>query len=297
MIRIFNRPRAGLAGRRIVITGASDGIGRELALQLAPSGAQLILLARRHGELDQVAELVQQLGGEASIYPVDLSLTDHVQAVANTVLDRHGGVDILVNNAGRSIRRPVAQSYQRLHDCQRTMQVNFFGALGLILAFLPGMRERRSGQIVNVSSMATQNATPPFAAYNASKAALDVWTRTAAAEMAPHGVSMTTVYMPLVNTAMSAATDAYVDARLLTPSQGAQLIYQGLGRRTPRIAPLAGTIGEILAALAPSLHRRATSVAYRRLPGFETAWRTQHQRTAEDGSRTPSAATPIEGIQ
>lgn len=288
MIPTFRRASDGLAGRRVVITGASDGIGRALAFHLAKTGAQLILVARRQHELEQVAEQVRHLGGTATAHVADLSQPHAITAAAADILERHGDVDVLINNAAKSIRRPVDQSYERLHDCERTMQVNYFGALALILAFLPGMRRRRCGQIVNVSSMATQNATPPFAAYNASKAALDAWTRTAAAEAAPDGVAMTTVYMPLVDTTMSTATDAYAGARLLTPHQGALLIYQALRSRAPRVAPPAGILGEILAALAPALHRYLVSTAYRRLPGFETGWKRQHTQVTTTNGPQPT---------
>jgi dimethylaniline monooxygenase (N-oxide forming) len=269
----MNKLAEAVGGQRVVVTGASSGIGRALALELGRFGAQLILISRREAELEHVAAAVAKLGGTASVYPADLAQPSTVNEVAAQILVEHGGVDVLINNAGRSIRRPVECSYERLHDFQRTMQINYFGALGLILAFLPGMRERGHGHVVNISSMATQNATPPFSAYNASKSALDAWTRTAAAEVVRDGVTMTTVYMPLVNTAMSAASGAYAGARLLTVDQAAHMVCQALVTRSARVAPTAGTAGEILAAVAPGIHRRAIELGYRRLPGFETGWR------------------------
>src|SRR5919198_5691488 len=160
---------SAISGKRILITGASSGIGREAALKVGEAGGEVLLVSRTREKLEEVASQVEDLGGPAHGQPADLSDLDDIERLAQEVLDEHGGVDILVNNAGRSIRRSVARAYDRFHDFERTMQLNYFGALKLILAFLPGMRERKSGHIINISSIGVQTNTPRFSAYVASK--------------------------------------------------------------------------------------------------------------------------------
>ncbi|HEV2724437.1 MAG TPA: SDR family oxidoreductase, partial [Thermoleophilaceae bacterium] len=184
-----------IAGKRILITGASSGIGQETALKVGAAGGTVLLVSRTREKLEEVAAQVRDAGGTAFVHPADLSDMEDIDRLAREVLEEHGGVDILVNNAGRSIRRSVARSYERFHDYERTMQLNYFGALKLIMAFLPGMRERKSGHIINVSSIGAQTNTPRFSAYVASKSALDAFTRCAAPECLADNVKFTTVYM------------------------------------------------------------------------------------------------------
>ncbi|MEA2374103.1 MAG: hypothetical protein QOD53_566, partial [Thermoleophilaceae bacterium] len=198
-----------IADKTILITGASSGIGREVALRVGEAGGRVILVSRTKEKLDEVAEAVKKAGGEPHVKPTDLSDMDDVERLAKEVVDEFDGVDILVNNAGRSIRRSVKASYDRFHDYERTMQLNYFGALRLILSFLPGMRERKTGHIINVSSIGVQTNTPRFSAYVASKAALDAFSRCVAPEVIGDGVHITTIYMPLVRTPMIAPTNIY----------------------------------------------------------------------------------------
>ena len=173
-------------------------------MKIGEAGGEVILVSRTREKLEEVAKQVEDAGGTAHVHPADLSDLDEVDRLAAEVLEQHGGVDVLVNNAGRSIRRSVKASYDRFHDYERTMQLNYFGALKLILAFLPGMRERRSGHIVNVSSIGVQTNTPRFSAYVASKSALDAFSRCVAPEVIGDNVNFTTVFMPLVRTPMIA---------------------------------------------------------------------------------------------
>ena len=163
--------------KRVLITGASSGIGLETALRIGEAGGTVILVARTREKLEDVAKQVEAKGGTAHVHPADLSDLEDIERMAQEVIDAHGGVDVLINNAGRSIRRSVARSYDRFHDFERTMQLNYFGALKLILALLPGMRERKTGHIINVSSIGVQTNTPRFSAYVASKSALDAFSR------------------------------------------------------------------------------------------------------------------------
>ena len=185
------------------------------------------------------------------------------------MLEEHGGVDVLVNNAGRSIRRSVARSYDRFHDYERTMQLNYFGALKLILAFMPGMRERKSGHIINVSSIGVQTNTPRFSAYVASKAALDAFSRCAAPECVADNVKFTTVYMPLVRTPMIAPTDIYKAFPTLTPDEAAEMLCDAMIDRPKRMASRLGTFGEVLYAMSPKTVDIVLNTGLQPVPGLE----------------------------
>jgi NADP-dependent 3-hydroxy acid dehydrogenase YdfG len=184
--------KRAVKGRRVLITGASSGIGRAAALKLGAAGAEVLLVARSAEKLERVKSTIERAGGVAHVYAADLSDLAGSEVLGKEVIRQHGGVDVLVNNAGRSIRRSLELSQDRFHDFERTMQLNYFGALKMILAFLPSMREQKRGHIVNVSSIGVQANTPRFSAYVASKAALDAFSRSAAAELVDEGISITT---------------------------------------------------------------------------------------------------------
>ena len=205
-----------------MITGASSGIGKAAALEIGKAGGTVLLVARTQEKLDEVRRQIEALGGTAYVHRCDLTDTDDIDRMAAEVLDQHGRVDILVNNAGRSIRRSVSNSYDRFHDYQRTMQLNYFAPVKLILNLLPVMRERESGHIVNISTIGLQTNTPRFSAYLASKAALDAFSRSIAPEIIDDGVHITTVYMPLVRTPMIAPTKIYDRFPTLSPEEAAR---------------------------------------------------------------------------
>jgi NAD(P)-dependent dehydrogenase (short-subunit alcohol dehydrogenase family) len=257
--------------KRIVVTGASSGIGRETALKLGEAGAQVILVSRTREKLEEVAGEIERLGGTGHVHPADLADLDDIERVAQEILSEHGGVDVLVNNAGRSIRRSVAASYDRFHDFERTMRLNYFGALKLILAFLPGMRERRDGHILNVSSIGVQANTPRFSAYVASKAALDAFSRCVAPEVVSDGVSITTVYMPLVRTPMIAPTKIYDAFPTMTPDEAAQLICDGIMDRPKRLGTRLGIFGEVMYAVSPKTVDLVLNTAFKIFPDSEAA--------------------------
>jgi NAD(P)-dependent dehydrogenase (short-subunit alcohol dehydrogenase family) len=257
--------------KRIVITGASSGIGLETAVRVGEAGAIVILVARTRAKLEEVAEQIRAVGGTAHVHPADLSDLDDIDRVAAEIIDEHGGVDVLINNAGRSIRRSVARSYDRFHDYERTMQLNYFGALKLIMALLPGMRERKQGHIVNVSSIGVQTNTPRFSAYVASKSALDAFSRCAAPECVADNVKFTTVYMPLVRTPMIAPTDIYKAFPTLTPEEAGQMLCDALIDKPKRKASRLGTFGEILYSLSPSTVDIILNTAYNLFPDSTAA--------------------------
>jgi NAD(P)-dependent dehydrogenase (short-subunit alcohol dehydrogenase family) len=267
-----DRSLAGaIKGKKILITGASSGIGLETALKVGDAGGEVLLVSRTREKLEEVATQVKERGGTAHVHPCDLSDLDDIDRLAQEVLNEHGGIDVLVNNAGRSIRRSVARSYDRFHDFERTMQLNYFGALKLILAFLPGMRERKSGHIINVSSIGVQTNTPRFSAYVASKAALDAFSRCVAPEVVGDNVKFSTIYMPLVRTPMIAPTDIYKAFPTLTPEEAAQMLCDAMIDKPKRMASRLGTFGEVLYAVSPKSVDIVMNTAYNLFPDSKTA--------------------------
>jgi short-subunit dehydrogenase len=238
-------------GRTVMITGASSGIGHSAALKIGEAGGIVLLVARSEDKLNATREEIEQLGGTAHVHAADLSEPEDIDRMAAEVLSEHGGVDILVNNAGRSIRRSVGRSYDRFHDYQRTMQLNYFGPVKLILDVLPGMRERHRGHIINVSTMGLQTNTPRFAAYLASKAALDAFSRSIGPEIIGDGVHITTVYMPLVRTPMIAPTKLYDRFPTLSPDDAAEMITEAIRKRPKRVATTLGNLGQLSYAVVP----------------------------------------------
>jgi short-subunit dehydrogenase len=258
-------------GKRILVTGASSGIGQTLALKIGEAGGEVILVSRTREKLEEVAREVEELGGKAHVHPADLSDLDDIERVAKEINDAHGGVDILINNAGRSIRRSLAASYDRFHDYERTMQLNYFGALKLIMGFMPGMRERKSGHIINVSSIGVQTNTPRFSAYVASKAALDAFSRCVGPEVIGDGVHFTTVYMPLVRTPMIAPTNIYDAFPTLSPEEAAKMLTDAIIDKPKRVASRLGTFGQVLYAVSPKSVDRIMNTAYKIFPDSKAA--------------------------
>jgi len=258
-------------GKDVLITGASTGIGRATALKLAAAGAHVILAARNAERLQEVRALVERIGGTASVFPTDLTDPESTDALCRTVIERFGGVDVLINNAGKSIRRSLRISEGRFHDFERTMQLNYFGALRLILDLLPAMRKRRGAQIVNISSMGVQIGPPRFSAYIASKAALDAFSRCAAPELLGDGIDITTVYMPLVKTDMIAPTRLYESFSAITPAQAADLICSAIVRRPKHVSTALGLLGQITSSLVPRVFDIGLYLAYRLFPDSAAA--------------------------
>ncbi|MFI5720931.1 SDR family NAD(P)-dependent oxidoreductase [Nocardia sp. NPDC051750] len=263
------RTTRDLTGRHVLITGASSGIGRAAAVAVAKKGAVVLLLARRDDELTAVVDEIRADGGAAHGYPCDITDSTSVEATLDKLLAEHGRVDMLVNNAGRSIRRAIHRSTDRLHDYERTMAVNYFGALRLTLALLPQMREQKFGHIVNISSAGVQVATPRYSAYLASKAALDKFTEVAAVETMADGVTFTTIHMPLVRTPMIAPTGNQGPAE--SPEWAAATIVRALTERPRRIDVPVGTLGEYGALFAPRIRDLVLHRYYRMIPDSPAA--------------------------
>ena len=243
--------KSAVSGKVVLITGASSGIGQAAALKIGEAGGTVLLVARTREKLEETAKQVEALGGVAQVHPCDLSNPDEIDRMAAEVIEENGAPDILVNNAGRSIRRSVRRSYERFHDYQRTMQLNYFGAVKLILDVLPGMRERGSGHIINISTIGLQTNTPRYSAYLGSKAALDAFSRSIGPEIIEDGVHITTIYMPLVKTPMIAPTKIYDRFPTLSPDAAADLIAEAIRRRPKRIATTLGSLGQLTYAALP----------------------------------------------
>ena len=258
--------RAVLDGSVVVITGASSGIGEAVARSLARSGGHLMLVSRTKAKLDELKAKIEADGGKAWVYPTDLSDTDACGAMLEQVLKDHGRVDILINNAGRSIRRSVEESLDRFHDFQRTMQLNYFGAIKLIMGALPAMMKQKRGHIINISSIGAQAHPPRFAAYVASKGALEGFSRCMAPEVAHHGITVTNIHMPLVRTPMISPTSIYDNFPIINADEAAEMVVEAILRRPQEVSTRLGKFGELLDVTAPGFLHLVMTGAYHLFP-------------------------------
>ena len=268
-------------GKVVMITGGSSGIGRAAALKVAAAGAITIIVARGEDDLFATRDEIIAAGGNCHAYTCDLADMASCDALIEKVVAEHGGVHVLINNAGRSIRRSIELSYDRFHDFERTMQLNYFGSLRLIMGVLPKMTERRRGHIINISSIGVLANSPRFSAYVASKAALDAFSRCAQGELSGKGIMFTTINMPLVKTPMIAPTKMYDSVPTLTPEEAADLIVQAIIERPSRIATRLGTFAGVLNALAPKAYELVMNTAFELFPDSAAAKGIQGPREGE----------------
>jgi NAD(P)-dependent dehydrogenase (short-subunit alcohol dehydrogenase family) len=269
---------ARVAGKVVLVTGGSSGIGLASARKLAEAGAVTIICGRDEAKL---AAAKQAIGGQVHAYPVDLSDMEDCDRLVSLVLERHAGVEILVNCAGRSIRRPLEASFERFHDAERTMRLNYFGALRLTMGLLPQMIARRSGQVIGISSIGVLTSAPRFSAYIASKAALEAWMLCAAAELADVNVKFTIINMPLVRTPMIAPTAIYRGAPALTPDQAGAMVMRAVIEQPVRIATRLGLFGEVMQALLPRYAQIVMNAAFRAFPDSEPGAQPEIEATPE----------------
>ncbi|MBV9286270.1 MAG: SDR family oxidoreductase [Hyphomicrobiales bacterium] len=258
--------RGAVKGKRVLVTGGSAGIGKALALRLAEAGAKTLIVARDEEKLDRTREEFTAQGLAVETYSADISDPAQCATFIQRVIGEHGGVDILINNAGRSIRRAIENSYDRLHDFERLMRINYHAAVQVTMGFLPGMTERCSGHVVNISSIGALSTQPRFSAYVASKAALEAWSDCAASEFLDRGVAFTNVNMPLVRTAMSAPTKFYENIPLLDPDEAAGLVVEAIIHRPARVATRLGRFGQLVRAVAPNFGRIVLNTTFRMFP-------------------------------
>jgi NAD(P)-dependent dehydrogenase (short-subunit alcohol dehydrogenase family) len=230
--------RATVAGKTVLVTGASYGIGEATARSLAAGGATVLVVARSEERLSDLTESINAGGGRAVAYPTDLTDESAVSTLTEQITKEHGPLDIVVNNAGKSLRRSLHDQYDRPHDFQRTIDINYLGPVRLLLGLLPAMRRNGSGHIVNVSSVAVRVAPgPQWGAYQASKGAFDRWLRSVAPELHTDGVDVTSVYFALVRTRMIAPTPLLGSLPGLSPDEAADAIAKAIIERPRTIAP------------------------------------------------------------
>ncbi|HUJ86795.1 MAG TPA: SDR family oxidoreductase [Burkholderiales bacterium] len=270
-------------GKVVLITGGGQGIGRAAVGKLAAAGATVVVLDREAERLRRTEAEIRAEGGRIATYVCDLTDFEQVERTAAAVLEAHGAVDVLINNAGHSIRRSIEHSFERFHDFERTMRLNYFGALRLTLALLPSMQKRKAGHVINISSIGVLTNAPRFSAYVASKAAMDAFARCAASEFADDGIVFTTVNMPLVRTAMTAPTRLYEHTTMLAPEEAADLIAQAVIERPERVTTRLGVFAEVVHALAPKLAHIVMNTAYRMFP----------ESAAALGIKDPAAAPTL----
>ena len=289
-----DRSLKGSVGAKVVlVTGGSSGIGLSAAKKFAEAGAITIICGRDEAKLaEAMAEIVahakEQGNAKPQVYTYSVDIADATScAEFVTQLEaNHGGVDFLINNAGRSIRRAIESSYDRFHDFERTMQLNYFGALRITMGLLPGMTKKRKGHVVNISSISVLVNAPRFSAYVASKAALDAWTACASSEFADQGVTFTTVNMPLVRTPMTAPTKIYESMPLLAPEEAADMVVRACIEKPVRVATRLGIFGEVLHAAAPRVTQIIMNTTFRMFP----------DSAAAKGEKSPKAALSPEAI-
>ena len=267
-------------GKRVLITGGSAGIGKAIAYRLAKAGAKTLIVARDVEKLELTREEFAVQGLEVATYSADIADPEKCAAVIEQIMAEHGGIDILINNAGRSIRRAVENSYDRLHDVERLMRLNYLAAVQLTMGFLPGMAERRSGHVINVSSIGVLTTAPRFSAYVGSKSALEGWANCAASEFLDRGIAFTNVNMPLVRTEMIAPTKLYEHVPTLDADEAAALVVEAIIDRPARVATRLGRFGQAVQAIAPNMGRILLNTAFRMFPESAAARGEKESETA-----------------
>ena len=280
-----------IKGKVVLVTGGSSGIGLAAAHKIAQAGAITVIAARDPGKLDAAKSEIDAAlkesgnpnGGEVVTISADLASMESCDKMVAWLVEKYGGVDVLINNAGRSIRRGIESSYDRFHDFERTMQLNYFGCLRVTMGLLPHMAAKHAGHVVNISSIGVLTNAPRFSAYVASKAALDAWTRCAASEFIDVGVTFTTINMPLVKTPMIAPTKIYENVPTLTPDEAADLIVQAIVYKPVRIATRLGVFGQMLHAVAPRVAQIVMNTTFRMFPDSDRA----KGEKGEKGKATP----------
>ncbi|MFK8022192.1 MAG: SDR family oxidoreductase [Pseudomonadales bacterium] len=277
----------------VVVTGATSGIGKECALRLAEAGANVVLVARTVEKLDETLAEIADKGGQAFAYSCDVSEVEACDKLVADVLQNHGQVDVLINNAGRSIRRSVRYSYDRFHDYERTMQLNYFGALRLITGFLPSMEEQKAGHIINISSIGVLTSPPRFSAYVASKAALDAFSQCAASEFSQQNIHFTTIHMPLVRTPMIAPTSLYKAFPTLSPEQARDLIAKAIIGKPKRVSTGLGIAGAVAHATAPNVAELFLAQAYDLFPDSAAARGLSEEEAAREKNNVPTTKMQI----
>ena len=285
-------------GKVVLITGGSSGIGLATAKKVAAAGAKTLICARGLEDLEKAkAEIeAETKGAKVAIYQVDLAELASADDLVKKVLAEHGAVDVLINNAGRSIRRSIELSYDRFHDYERTMQLNYFGSLRLIMGLLPSMTERRKGHVINISSIGVLTNAPRFSAYVASKAALDAFSRCAASEFADRNIHFTIINMPLVKTPMIGPTKIYDNVPTLSPEEAADMVVKGIIERPQRLATRMGIFAEMLHLVSPKVYQVVLNTAFQLFPDSAAAKGVKGGVDAAPSSEQVAFASLMRGV-
>ncbi len=266
--------KGATGGKVVLVTGGSSGIGLAAAKKFAEAGAITLICARDEDKLAEAVKEIREFAGpKAQVHSFSADIADEASCAALMawIHENFGGVDFLINNAGRSIRRAIESSYDRFHDYQRTMDLNYFGCLRVTMGLLPGMVAKKKGHVVNISSIGVLTNAPRFSAYVASKAALDAWTRCASSEYADLGITFTTINMPLVRTPMIAPTKIYNNVPTLSPEEAADMVAQACIAKPVRIATRLGVTGELMHSLMPRVAQIVMNTSFRMFPDSDAA--------------------------
>ncbi|GAB3992963.1 SDR family oxidoreductase [Nocardioides marmoraquaticus] len=285
-----------LTNKTVVITGASSGIGLVTAVQVAKAGGVPILVARGAEKLESTVRLIEGMGGTAYAYPCDLSDLEAIDGLTKQLREDFDHLDFVVNNAGRSIRRSLRLSEDRFHDFERTMQLNYYGAIRLVMGLLPAMREQKSGHVVNISSIGVLTNPPRFSAYVASKAALDAWSNVVSSELVGDGISFTSIHMPLVRTPMIAPTKLYDRFPTISPAQAARKIITAMVERPHEINTLTGNLGALSHYLMPKTSFKVLHMAYQVFPDSSAAKGTSGDGQGGTDSEQMMLARLLKGV-
>ncbi len=285
--------RGQVEGKVVVVTGGSSGIGKATIRKIAEAGAIAVTVARDPQQLEETRREFEAAGLKLITHEVDIASKEQCDAFVKTMEEQYGGVDILINNAGRSIRRGIENSFDRFHDFERTMEVNYFGALRLTMGLLPGMIKKKKGHVVNISSIGVLTNAPRFSAYVASKAAMDAWTRCAASEFADRQIDFTTINMPLVKTPMISPTKLYEQVPTLTPEEAANLVVEALIHKPVRIATRLGIFGALLHSIMPKVAQIIMNTSFRMFPDSVAAGRNKETAALQNPSADQIAFAQI----
>ena len=277
-----------LHNKVVLITGGSSGIGKATAIRLAKSGATVLICARNPEQLHQAHVEIEATGGKVYSFQADITQEEDRNRLFDMIQTEFSGLDFLINNAGHSIRRSVMNSLDRLHDFERTINLNYLASVAITLKSLPLMERRHEGHVINISSIGVLSNSPRFSAYVASKAALEAFSRCAAAEMADHKIYFTNINMPLVRTPMIAPTALYDQVPTLTPQESAELVVEAILKRPERLTTKLGKFADVVHTLSPSVQRQILNTAFRLFP--------EQSRKSDEGE-PPKASPPTSPAQ
>ena len=257
-----NITREHFSGKWILVTGASHGIGRALTEKLISAGANIFLIARSEADLRLLCAKAKQMGSSADYCAIDLRDREKLEQLCQKLRETLPRLDYFFCNAGKSIHRKINEAQDRLHDYDRTMDLNYRSLVALSLAILPILKARK-GRIIYSSSVSTlYPIAPGWSAYHASKSAANAWCETADSEFAPLGVHVQIAYLPLVHTAMSDVNEQYKHLPAYSPSDAANILLKLAIRKAKTYKPWWAQFSAPIAYLfAPIIH-----LYYKRLP-------------------------------